>query len=681
MVFAALGAVLVAAFAVGALIVPDQMTDAMALLAEPPHLQTWAFLILLPAAALSLHYAASTAIEFGGDASSTSLATQRIALLIASMPALATGYVFFNAWRWSQLSAAPHAKWLVGLTIVGVLIVLVTLGLRTLGSPLNLDAKPSLAIPGAPRRLRKVYGVAIFAPAISSAILFGRPHYAGASAVGPICVLLLWVAAAAPLAAALSVVAARTGWPVLAGLFGLALLFDFLNLNENNAVRQVRGQPPISHPTVEQAFRTWLLSRYDRTDYDARRPYPVFVVTAEGGGLGAAYFTAAVLASLQDACPRFAQHAFAISAVSGGSVGAAVFAALAKHNAINGPLPPCTSLTVPFSGPLRDLADKTLHHDLLSPVVAATLFPNLLQQVLPWPIPAFDNARAFEHQLESSWQQATQSNDFATTFEELEGGFPTGAVPALFLTATEVETGLPMSVSTLRLCDEHQRSIASLADMAPDLQMPLSTAVGLGARIPVIASPGLLSVNGNVRCGYTRGNRHFVDGAYFENSGTVVALQILAQIWRARSPDLPRFAIYVIDIGGWETLAARPQHGMERFAPLTAMLNARIGHGYLNRERLLDKLRETSSLGVTTEVYQFRLTRPRGRVPLAWVLSRASRAEIAGQLPCADGVPNSERLRHPSCVANAQSFRAVLRAIADSRPDQARSGAALVLSR
>ena len=54
--------------------------------------------------------------------------------------------------------------------------------------------------------------------------------------------------------------------------------------------------------------------------------YPVFVVSAQGGGLYAAYNTATFLARLIDLCPGFRRHLFAISSVSGGSVGAAVFA-------------------------------------------------------------------------------------------------------------------------------------------------------------------------------------------------------------------------------------------------------------------------------------------------------------------------------------------------------------------
>ena len=659
--FDARGVLLVAATAAGSLVVPDQMTDAMALLGDPPHLQTGAFLLSLTAAVLSLKYAASAAMKLSGRGSMRSLLPERMAVFIAMTPALAAAYLLIKSWGSSQLSGTPHARWVLAFTVVGVFAALTTQVLRPGWPWLAPDAKSKRPRVNAPRSARTLYWMAALGVATSCAILFGRPHYAGASAVGPICVVLLWVAAAAPVAAALSVIAGRLGLPVFSLLIGLALLFDYLKVNENNAVREVHGQRPSLHPTVEEAFEAWLLSRGDLAGYNANHPYPVFIVTAEGGGLSAAYFTAAVLASLQDACPQFAQHTFAISAVSGGSVGAAVFAAIANRSATNSASPPCVSLSFPRSGRLRRLAERTLSHDLLSPIIAATLFPNLLQQVLPWPIPAFDRARAFEHGLESSWQQAAGRSDFASTFDELEREFPSGAVPALFLTATNVETGLPMAVSTLRLCTEQSRSVSTLADQAPDLQLPLSTAVGLGARIPLIAPPGLIAVSGNESCRYTRGVRHFVDGAYFENSGTAVALQILERVSHTRLAGLPRFAIVVIDIGGWETLAMYPRHGMESFAPLSAILNARIGHGYLNRELLLDKIRELPALGLTAQTYSFRLRRPLGRVPLAWVLSRTSWAEISGQLPCVDGVLPSEQLRHPSCVTNAESFHAVLR--------------------
>ena len=48
---------------------------------------------------------------------------------------------------------------------------------------------------------------------------------------------------------------------------------------------------------------------------DRKAQTATFIVSAEGGGLYAAYFTAIALSVLQDADPAFARHVFAISGV------------------------------------------------------------------------------------------------------------------------------------------------------------------------------------------------------------------------------------------------------------------------------------------------------------------------------------------------------------------------------
>jgi 6-phosphogluconolactonase/glucosamine-6-phosphate isomerase/deaminase len=69
----------------------------------------------------------------------------------------------------------------------------------------------------------------------------------------------------------------------------------------------------------------------------------VFVVSAAGGGIYAASIAALFLARMQDECPTFAQHVFAISSVSGGSLGAGIFNSLAKQRAENGDWRPCNT--------------------------------------------------------------------------------------------------------------------------------------------------------------------------------------------------------------------------------------------------------------------------------------------------------------------------------------------------
>jgi hypothetical protein len=61
-----------------------------------------------------------------------------------------------------------------------------------------------------------------------------------------------------------------------------------------------------------------------------KKLYPLFIVAAQGGGFYAAYHSALSLARLQDACSEFSDHVFAISSVSGGSLGAAVFTELLR---------------------------------------------------------------------------------------------------------------------------------------------------------------------------------------------------------------------------------------------------------------------------------------------------------------------------------------------------------------
>ena len=109
--------------------------------------------------------------------------------------------------------------------------------------------------------------------------------------------------------------------------------------------------------------------------------HPLYIVATEGGGIRAAYWTATVLGGIQDANPNFAPHLFAISGVSGGSLGAAVFSAL---------------LAEPNPGLFKEKANLILGQDFLSPTLAAMLYPDLFQRFIPYPIAYFDRARSLE---------------------------------------------------------------------------------------------------------------------------------------------------------------------------------------------------------------------------------------------------------------------------------------------
>ena len=218
-------------------------------------------------------------------------------------------------------------------------------------------------------------------------------------------------------------------------------------------------------PSVQEAFRDWLAKRKDRNEFGS---YPVFLVAAEGGGLRAAYFTAPVLENLQARCPRFAQHTFLISGVSGGSVGASLFAeALNYHRASNERDLPCgVSANVP--GP----ASRALHADLLSPLLFGLLYADFLQWFVPVPIPFLDRARFLERALDQAWAEAASGAElgersFYSVWRDVGG-----AVPALMLNTTNVETGRRMVVSHLSFPERAETDLPILADENPKSRYP-----------------------------------------------------------------------------------------------------------------------------------------------------------------------------------------------------------------
>ncbi len=92
--------------------------------------------------------------------------------------------------------------------------------------------------------------------------------------------------------------------------------------NDNHDVRVVARETAFARLTLRGALEQWT-DRIRKTD--ATGKHPLFIVTTEGGGIRAAYWTATVLGTIQDTDEAFAKHLFAISGVSGGSLGAAVF--------------------------------------------------------------------------------------------------------------------------------------------------------------------------------------------------------------------------------------------------------------------------------------------------------------------------------------------------------------------
>jgi len=465
-------------------------------------------------------------------------------------------------------------------------------------------------------------------------------------------ILMFWATTMVSIGTLLAIWGARYKFPIIGSLVVLGILFSWFNLNDNHEIRQTRLAAPAAPPDFGPAFEEWLSKRGDLGEYGTGKEYPVFIVAAQGGGIRAAYQTALALGRLQDVCPNFAQHLFAISGVSGGSLGAGIFAGLAEQNAKNGARQSCNSAAPPL---FQDAADGVLKEDLLSPALAAALYPDLLQRMLPFPIGRFDRARGLETGFEQAWQNATQGEEFAQGFHNLAKDFTDGATPALFLNTTNVASGLRMVVAHLYPKDHGFGPLfVTEQDVDGGIDMPLSTAVGLSARFPIVTPAGSFGKEKKAR---------FVDGGYYENSGTVTVQSMLSYFLRHRQSGLQPVRFVVITIGTDACVDERSEQEAEicrrdispiftragtglgeLLSPFRAIFNTRGGRGLGAVEDLnllSAALRHQAELSATRggfDVIPLEITRHEVAIPLGWDISAAARQAVSDQIgqpgPC-----------------------------------------------
>jgi hypothetical protein len=313
---------------------------------------------------------------------------------------------------------------------------------------------------------------------------------------------------------ALVYIAGRYRLPVLTFV---AILLALSSLtNDNHDIRTVSVGGMQYRNDVEQALKDWHNRIRHNPTYGARPKHPLFIVTAEGGGIRAAYWTAAVLGSIQDAEPSFIDHVFAISGVSGGSLGAAVFDALVASGK--------------WQGRLAERSELMLGQDFLSPAIAAMLYPDFIQRFWPWPYLFLDRGHWLEQSWERAWREAASKdafvdNRFAEPFSSLWKDHNV-YVPALFLNATSVENGNRLIASNIRIKagpDQQEQFLGAedlIDKIKPEVDVPLSTAAHLSARFTYVSPAARFHSD----------RTHGVDGGYFENSGTTTALDILRQV-------------------------------------------------------------------------------------------------------------------------------------------------------
>lgn len=452
--------------------------------------------------------------------------------------------------------------------------------------------------------------------------------------------------------------------PLVATFLLLAVVFS--PFNDNHAVRTLAAGEGGGDPRARQSFDRTFDAWYGKlaAKYPNEPAHPVFVVAAEGGGIRAAYWTAAVLAAIQDQAPQFSDHLFAISGVSGGSLGATVFTSLIADRDRGSAVDACAATDDSVTGrTVRFAAQQMLSYDFLAPTLASLLHADLVQRLLPVGfIP--DRAKALETGWENGYRShvrtasGTDDDFFSTGFLKMYSDRGGALLPSLFLNGTSVEVGNRLIASN---CDLRDGAIPDSVDLFDLLgrDMRLSTAAHNSARFSYVSPVG------SVHAGDGDLLSHVADGGYFENSGAQTADDIIDRLTRIRGNraftlHLVLVEFQKIETRGCSTVPAPPVPP-ERFldealSPIRALMDTRDARGELAYAEALE--------WPGVQKYPFVLTEQDDGIemPLGWLLAPRTRAAIDLQVGPATPSEVDCALK-PYVDANVRQLRTIARMV------------------
>lgn len=433
------------------------------------------------------------------------------------------------------------------------------------------------------------------------------------------------------------------------------------------------------YPSLDDAFTTWQRTINEIPACKQMNPIPLVLVAAPGGGIRATYWTALGLDHLSSG-PCGSAAIFAISSVSGGSLGATIWAASGGKN---------SSVTASELASDRALAGSTAAFTLRDPLAALIGVGHLawrdraavMEDLWTSSAPALGSPkqpRAWTSLRTGTWTPAmalngtsvtdgcrilisnvaklstgqpdcqagpgvnsTQPNPFTTTRSIPEAGPVTGAIDAL--------TGFLGPVSNGDRC--------SIQSPKPD--MPAATAALLSARFPIVSPSG-----GITRCVTVTMHQdnketeitearaiYSVDGGYAENSGLRTLLDIYRRLEAkiARSPLSIAVHIVVLDNhyanNSIPRTSGRPR---ELWTPLETVSRTKTTQGELEQIAQRDLSLTPQGMGPHgSAARQANLSivaprvHPSVTAPLGWVLSRFAQKDLQDQIEQRWGCPHS----------------------------------------
>jgi hypothetical protein len=364
-----------------------------------------------------------------------------------------------------------------------------------------------------------------------------------------------------------------------------------------------------------------------------------------------------VLGELDREAARFRDRLFAISGVSGGSVGATVYRALIDL--------PADQFKAHCAGGATECAQRILATDSLGPLAAAMLYPDLGQRFFP--LPWFpDRAAALEHAWEGSFVRATGQDGLAASLADLSRTKPW---PALFLNSTWSDTGRRIVASNLKAeAPAAGSSEASflfsdqLAVIGHDLR--LSSAAHNSARFPFVSPPGMWR---NPADGKVAGRLQ--DGGLFENYGAETALEILnlaCTRFECAQRIKPIVILITSDPSLPRNLAEVPRYRATSFATEVRTTPTTYEHvrGGRGTEAALRLQEWSRAHGDNFFVFRMCKTDTEGASPpLGWALSEAAQRRIASFL-----IAPKDGAKAPECYEDNRAALAKIVSLLAAKP-------------
>jgi hypothetical protein len=357
------------------------------------------------------------------------------------------------------------------------------------------------------------------------------------------------------------------GWPRVAEIFDSDHYFPVVSQKTPIDIKLV--------PTPSEAFKTRI-----------QDGQPYVIITASGGGIQAAEWTAQVMANLEkqfDDDPRmreykFHDHILFASGVSGGADGLMPF--ILEYTAQpNSSFPNTPALWDRITGPpgcssLEAVGWGLSYHDFYRLILPLSPPRALIDGAAPdrsWALASAFNRNLHDRQCSTEHGKPNAASmDLMTLPKILDGEAVTlnsaakllaaKRMPAFTFNTTAAETGgrfllsnyyVPQDASCvtdftpaesfLQVYGADPRGYAPAASschhgpLAPlayaDLQ--LATAARLSATFPLVSS------GTRIPLGYSRRGDHFLDGGYFDNDGTSSAIEFLKSALEDRSKEPP----------------------------------------------------------------------------------------------------------------------------------------------